>query len=115
MLTRGGIVTFRITIANLGNSLASGVFAILPLPVGMTRVAIGSTPGWTIVGPRRFQLNLGTLAPGQRRTLIFKARIAATARPGASLAATAAVGLDALNGPDANLADNSCRSLVRVL
>lgn len=38
-----------------------------------------------------------------------------TARPGASLAATAAVGLDALNGPDANLADNSCRSIDRVL
>ena len=71
-VARGGIVTFRITVMNLGNALASGVFAILQLPVGMTRVAIGSTPGWTVAGPRRFQD--GSEGGGRHLRLIGRAK-----------------------------------------
>jgi uncharacterized delta-60 repeat protein/uncharacterized repeat protein (TIGR01451 family) len=114
-VARGGTVVFRITIANLGNWLASGVVVNFQLPVGLNRLVAGSTPGWTPDGVRHFHINLGKLAAGGRVTLAFKVRVAGTARPGSILTATAAAILDALNGPDANPADNVNRTMVRVL
>jgi hypothetical protein len=52
---------------------------------------------------------------GESVTAVFKARVAAGARPGTRLRTTVTADLDSLNGPDANLDDNTHKISVRVL
>ena len=111
----GKTVTFRINVANIGNSQAGGVFLTFQLPAGLKRLAAGSTPGWIGAGKQRFRFNLGTLTNGQSVTLVFKVRLAATLRPGSVLTAKANAGLDGLDGPDGNLGDNLRKVKIRVL
>jgi len=108
-------VTFRINVANIGNWQAGGVFLTFQLPAGLKRIAAGNTPGWTGAGKQRFRFNLNTLAAGQSVTLTFKARLAATLRPGSVLTAKVSAGLGGLEGPDANLGDNLHKVKIRVL
>ena len=100
------MVTLAITLTNLGNSLATGVFTTMQLPIGMTFVSGGSTSGWQNIGVRQFRLNVGTLAAGQNLKAVFRVHVTRSVVPGSSLTTTAKIGDDGLNGPDANLADN---------
>jgi Aspartyl protease/Bacterial Ig domain/Domain of unknown function DUF11 len=114
VVARGGIVRLLITLSNLGNSLATGGYVILQLPVGMTWVALGSTPGWHLIGARRYRLDVGTLQPGQVLKVVFRARVAKTLAAGSLLTTVARVGDDGMNGPDALLANNVSRLTTRV-
>jgi uncharacterized repeat protein (TIGR01451 family) len=114
VVARGGTISFRINIANIGSVLASGAFVTYQLPAGISFVRSGSTPGWRSIGPRTFRLDLGALDPNQIRQVIFKGRVANSMRPGRNLTTIALVGDDGLHGPDFNLADNSARIRTRV-
>ncbi|GEM_PF-938705 len=113
-VARGGVVTLAITLTNLGNSLASGVFTTLQLPTGMSFVLSGSTTGWQTIGVRQFRLNVGTLDVGQSLKVVFKARVTRSVVAGSSLTTTAKISDDGLNGPDASLADNVVKWTTRV-
>lgn len=108
-VTRGAAASLTLTIFNLGNSVAAGVFVTQRLPARMAFVRAGSTSGWQLVGPRTYRLFVGSLQPGQSVKLTFKARVASSAALGSKLATIALAGDDGSNGPDANLADNRFR------
>lgn len=114
VVARGGIVRLLITVANLGNSLATGGYVFLQLPVGMSLAVAGSTPGWQLIGPRRYLLPVGTLQPGQSLKVIFRAKVAKSVASGRMLTTVARVGDDGMNGPDSLLANNVARLTTRV-
>jgi uncharacterized repeat protein (TIGR01451 family) len=105
-------VVFTISLVNVGTAPASGVVLTYQIPPGLVRIAGG---GWSKVTARRFTLNVGNLGVGESLTAVFKARVAASARPRTRLRTTVTADLDSLNGPDANLADNVHKISVRVL
>jgi uncharacterized repeat protein (TIGR01451 family) len=108
----GAKVIFTISLVNTGSTPASGVVLTYQIPTGLVRIAGG---GWNKITPRRFTLNVGNLGVDESLTLVFKARVAAGARPGIHLKTIVTADLDSLNGPDANLADNVHKISVRVL
>jgi hypothetical protein len=113
VVSPGGIFRLLISIGNLGNSLATGGYVFLQLPVGMS-LAVGSTPGWQLIGPRRYLLQVGTLQSGQSLKVIFRAKVAKSLAFGSMLTTVARVGDDGLNGPDSLLANNVARLTTRV-
>ncbi|MCI0685503.1 MAG: PKD domain-containing protein [Gemmataceae bacterium] len=113
-VARGALARLTLTIVNAGNTIANGVFVTQKLPPRLSFVRAGSTLGWQLIAPRTYRLALGSLQPGQVIRVIFKARIAKTARPGIKLNMIASVGDDGASGVDANLADNWFKRVVRV-
>src|SRR4029079_9623027 len=90
-LAPGRIPPFSLTISNLGNSDATGVFVTFQLPTAF-RAAAGNTAGWQALGGRKYRLDLGTVAAAGSVTVVFKAQALATAKPGTVVTTTAQVG-----------------------
>ena len=110
-IVSGRVARFGITVSNLGTDPATGVFVTFQLPAGMSIVQTPNWP-WVKIAPRRFRLDVGTLAAGEEATVYFKARV--TAPRGASLKTVAWVDDDGLNGLDANLTNNKSSWTTRV-
>jgi len=104
---RGRLATFRIKILNAGDAPATGAFVNVVLPNGLTYVTAGRSLGWDMLDAHHLRMELGTLDPGQRVTLVLKARVAGFLPPVTMPTTTAMVGDDGLNGPDSDLANNS--------
>jgi large repetitive protein len=72
-VTVGGLVTFTVTVRDLGPSLATGVFVTDKLPVGLA--FISARPSQGAYTARTGQWAVGSLAPGGSATLRITARV----------------------------------------
>ncbi len=103
----GGRVTYAVTVANAGPSIATGVRVNDPTPAGLTLV---STSGDCTTA---FPCDLGTMAPGTTRTIAATYTVAGgTAPPEITNAATVLSGVSDLN-PANNSAAISTRIRIR--
>jgi uncharacterized repeat protein (TIGR01451 family) len=111
---RGGLAAFTIKVVNLGTVDAAGAFVKFVLPGGLTFLPGRSTTGWERIQPRKFRIDLGTLAPGQQVSVVMRVRVATYLAPGTPLTTTARVFDDGLNGLDPNPNNNVFRVVRRV-
>ena len=105
-ISRGGLITYSITYANVGNQAATGAFLTETLPDGLTFVADGSSAGWTSTTNGDFHYDIGNLGVGQSVTVTFQARASSTIAPGSHPQNHVAIADDGVSGADSNLANN---------
>lgn len=105
-VSRGGLITYSITYANVGNQASTGAFLTETLPAGFTFVAGGSSTGWTQNSNGTYHYDIGNLGTGQSVTVTFQARAASNAAPGSHPLNKVEIADDAQNGTDPNLANN---------
>jgi uncharacterized repeat protein (TIGR01451 family) len=103
-VVRRDVVTFAVTVSNLGTSAAAGVVVTFDLPRGLSYVRIKGSPAWK-KSHGSFRLAVGTLAAGEERTVYLTAKVASTRRI-TSFTTVAWVGDDGRNGPDADPLNN---------
>ena len=104
----GGLLTYTLTIANLGPATAQDVLLTDPTPGGLSRVEVSLDNGrtWT---PWTGAYSLGALPAGQGRTLLLRGSLSSSAQ--GTLVNTAVV---ASSTPDPNPNSNTATSLVPV-
>ena len=104
----GGLLTYTLTIANLGPATAQDVLLTDQTPGGLSRVEVSLDNGrtWT---PWTGAYSLGALPAGQGRTLLLRGSLSSSAQ--GTLVNTAVV---ASSTPDPNPNSNTATSLVPV-
>jgi len=108
----GQDITFSLNYANNGNKTSTGIIITETVPANTTFVSTGSTAGWSCpnASPAGSTCNftLTSLAPSQTGSLTFVVKINLSLSSGIlQITNNASISDDGLNGPDANLLDNT--------
>ncbi|HLX64913.1 MAG TPA: PKD domain-containing protein [Planctomycetota bacterium] len=111
-LVPGQLTIYTLTISNVGNQDATGVFVNETVPLNTTFDLANSSPGWGLangaIAGSTATLTIGNLAAGANLTRTFAVRVTATVPSGATqIVNTATIDDDHTNGADPNPANNS--------
>ena len=102
----GDLITYTLTAYNAGTGAASGVVLKDTIPDHVTYVS--SSPAYTSVSGRTYTWNLGTLAPGETKSVTLAVRVNASTPDGTVLGNTATLDYTDANGnPYAQLSDDA--------
>jgi uncharacterized repeat protein (TIGR01451 family) len=103
--TPGSVVTYTLTIRNVGNQDATGIVVTETVPANTTFNAGASTTGWNAGGT---SFTVGTLAAGATATVLYTVTVNSPAPSGLTqIDNTASAADDGTNGVDATPGNNS--------
>src|SRR4051794_29193633 len=105
--SRGTINSYKLTYANHGADVASGVVITATVPANTTFDPTDSSSAWRQVGSSNtYTLSLPDLDPAKTGTVTFAVTVSTTAPIGAVISFSASIADDGLHGPDV-VPDNS--------